>query len=85
MKLSNRPIDIITTTLKGARTHSPDNSIDRECDYTISWHDYVPWTHRPQHTQHTRSEGYYTVVLFFCGFKFDVYLIVLLLLNAQLL
>ena len=45
-----------------AHTHSPDNSIDRECDYTISSHDYVPWTHRPQCTH---SEGYYTVVLFF--------------------
>ena len=56
----NRPIDIITTTLDGdpARTHSPDC----ECDYTISWHDYVPWTHHPQHTH---SEGYYTIILFF--------------------
>ena len=66
-KLLNRPINIITATLKGdpVRTHSPDNSIDHECDYTISWHDYVPWTHRPQHTQCTRSKGYYTIVLFF--------------------
>ena len=64
MKLSNRPIDIITATLKGdpSRTHSPDNRIDHECDYTISWYDYVPWTHHPQRT---RSKGYYTVVLFF--------------------
>ena len=56
----NRPIDIITATLDGdpPRTHS----LDHECDYTISWHDYVPWTHRPQHTC---SEGYYTVILFF--------------------
>ena len=57
-------IDIITATLKGdpSRTHSPDNCIDRECDYTISWHDYIPWMHRPQRTC---SEGYYTIVLFF--------------------
>ena len=55
-KLLNRPIDIITTTLKGdpACTHSPDNSIDRECDFTISWHDYICTTDTlfPAHPAH---------------------------------
>ena len=48
----NRTVDIITATLDGDPAHT--HSHDRECDYTISWHD----------------------LSLFCGFEFDVYIIV---------